>query len=213
MEMCCSQRLGGIPHEHDLQSALALPQLSPVLLPWHFTCFLLLAGSLPDPQLPCWGMLLLEAGRGTERSCTPSFGKLCHAWLPHWFKDREVWAGLRLGPAGTEPRLLYVRRQGGMCAAIGVRGKLTFGLSYGVIADVVLLRARLCPARAGELCFEQGGTRQQVWNWHRSLPTLSQLSHLCSSCQTLPGTGVNAHQGVPAGSRSCGVFPSSLVER
>lgn len=100
-----------------------------------------------------------------------------------------------------------------MCAAIGVRGKLTSGLSYGVIADIVLLRARLSPARAAELCFEQGGTRQQVWNWHQSLPTLSQLSHLCSSCQTLPGTGVNAHQGVPAGSRSCGVFPSSLVER
>lgn len=95
--MCCSQRLGGIPHQHDLQSALALPQLSPVVLPWHITCLLLLAGSLPDPQLHCWGMLLLEARRGTSRElCSLLWEALSCLAFHTGLRTVEVWVGLSL---------------------------------------------------------------------------------------------------------------------
>lgn len=89
--MCCSQRLGGIPHQHDLHSALALAQLSPVVLPWYFTGLLLLAASLPDPQLHGWGMLLLEARRGTAGSCLLWEALSCLA-LHTGLRTGEVWS-------------------------------------------------------------------------------------------------------------------------
>lgn len=82
---------GGIPHQHDLQSALA--QLSPVVLPWYFSCLLLLAASLPAPQLHCWGML--QEGNSRELCSLLRAALSCLAFHTG-LRTEEVWAAVSL---------------------------------------------------------------------------------------------------------------------